>query len=149
MMKVTIYIETSLAGPGTRNGGYGAVVEFLTKKGEPVTREVYGTEEETTWYKSVLTAAVQALKLLIHPCDVELVTGCVFIVNMISKGNVESWARNGWMASSGEEVKMKALWKRLYSFMSIHKIAATFSKHHAYKHFLLENIKKETNKRKC
>ena len=43
------------------------------------------------------------------------------IVNMINKGNVESWARNGWRASSGEEVKMKALWKRLYAFMSIHK----------------------------
>ena len=94
-------------------------------------------------------AAGSALKLLIHPCEVELVTDCIFIVNMINRGNVEVWGKNGWRSSSGEEIKNKELWKKLYCFMSIHKITATFSKHHAYKHFLLENMKKEENKTKC
>ena len=148
-MKVTIYIETTLAGPGTRKGGYGAVVEFVTKKGEKVTREVYGTEEETTWYRSVLMAAVRALKLLIHPCDVELATNCVFIVNMINRGSVEEWGKNGWRNVSGKEIKNKELWRKLYCFMSIHKITAVFSKHHDYKHFLLEKINQKEDNKKC
>ena len=82
MMKVTIYTETTLAGPGTGNGKYGAVVEYVTKKGESVTREVYG--EETTWYRSVLAAAAKGLRLLTRPCEVEIVTGCAFVASIVA-----------------------------------------------------------------
>lgn len=145
-MKVTIYIETTLAGPGTRGGRYGAAVEYITKSGRPEVRKVSGEEEETTWYRSVLMAAVKGLKLLNRPCDVELVTDCIFIANMINRGAVEEWGRNGWKKASGGEVKMKELWKKLYCFMTIHKITAVFSKHHAYRHFLME---KEGDKKEC
>lgn len=116
------------------------------KSGRPEVRKVFGEEEETTWYRSVLMAAVRGLKLLNRPCDVELVTDCVFIANMINRGTVEEWGRNGWRKASGEEVKMKELWKKLYCFMTIHKITAVFSKHHAYRHFLME---KEGDKKEC
>ncbi len=138
MMKVTIYTETTLAGPGTGNGKYGAVVEYVTKKGESVTREVYG--EETTWYRSVLAAAAKGLRLLTRPCEVEIVTGCAFVASMINNGNVAKWGKNGWKNAAGEEIKMKELWKKIYCFMSIHKITAVCSKHYAYRRFLLEKM---------
>ncbi len=85
-------------------------------------------------------AAVRGIKLLIHPCEVELVTDCIFIANMINRGNVETWSRNGWKNASGETVKMKDLWKKLHDLMSIHKITATFSRYHPYRKIMLENM---------
>lgn len=148
-MKVTIYIETTIAGPGTREGRYGAVVEYITKKGKKEIRDIYGKEEETTWYRSILMAAGRSLKLLIHPCEVELVTDCAFIVNMINRGNVKVWARNGWRNSSGDEIRNKELWMKIYCFMSMHKITAVLSKHHDYKRFLRKNMYKEEDKTEC
>lgn len=143
-MKVTIYIETTLAGPGIRDGKYGAVVEFITSRGQPITREVYGEEDSTTWHRSILMAAVKAMKILKCPCDVELIMGSSFVTNMITGGNVEAWRRSEWKKSSGEDVKNKELWQEFADLMETHKIGVTFCKYHAYKHFLLEKMKGET-----
>ena len=142
-MKVTIYIETTLAGPGIRDGSYGAVVEYINSKGDPITREVYGSEKGTTWHRSVLMAAVKALSILNRPCDVALVTRCSFVANTINNGRVENWRRSEWKKSSGEDVKNKELWQEFADIAKKHKITATFCKHHEYVRSLRKSITKE------
>lgn len=146
-MKVTIYIETTMAGPGIRDGRYGAVVEYINSKGDPVTRQVYGEEKSTTWYRSVMMAAVKALNILNRPCEVELVTGCSYVANTINNGRVETWRRSEWKKSSGEDVKNKELWQEFADLTEKHKITATFCKHHKYVRSLRKSITKEQESR--
>ena len=44
MQEVKIYIETSLQGPAIKDGRYAAIVEYISKSGSPITREVMGEE---------------------------------------------------------------------------------------------------------
>lgn len=45
MMKVQIYVTTTLAGPAVKDGNYGAVVEYITPKGHKEIRTVTGFEK--------------------------------------------------------------------------------------------------------
>lgn len=103
-MNVKIYIETTLAGPVVLDGKYSAIVEFIKKTGEPVTREIYGEEEATTWHRSTLLAAVKAIKVLTKPCEVELITQSSFVANMVNGGKIENWKRSEWKKASGQEI---------------------------------------------
>lgn len=108
MKEVKIYIETSLTGPVVKKGRYGALVEFIKASGEPVTREIYGEEEETTYYRSTLLAMVKAMKLLKAPCKILIYTYCTFIKGMVEGGNLEAWHRAEWKKHLGKRCKIKS-----------------------------------------
>lgn len=129
--EVKIYVKTSLCAPGVRKGRYAAIVEYLTKKG-PVTREITGKEEETTYYRLVLLAIVKALEILNVQCSVTIYTDCLFVKNTAERGSLEAWRRSEWKKSSGEEVINKELWQQFLEYADRHKIAFQFSKHNDY-----------------
>lgn len=129
--EIKIYVKTSLCGPGIRNGSYAAIVECQTSKG-PVTREIVGREDNTTYYRSVLLAIVKALEILNAACSVTIYTDCIFIKNTAESGSPEAWRRSEWIKSSGEEVKNKELWQQFMEQMDKHIIAFRFSKHNDY-----------------
>lgn len=130
-MRVTIYIETTLANPKPGDSGYGAVVEVVTSGGRVATKEVFGAEENTTWNRCVLLAAVKALRLL-KPCRVEIRTRNQFVINMINGNNPERWRRTEWRVASGAGVKNKELWEEFTDIMSTHEITAARSKTNVY-----------------
>lgn len=136
MKEVKIYIETSLTGPVVKKGRYGALVEFIKASGEPVTREIYGEEEETTYYRSTLLAMVKAMKLLKAPCKILIYTYCTFIKGMVEGGNLEAWHRAEWKKASGEEVQNKELWQEFLDLAGVHEIEFRYSKHHEYRNYL-------------
>ncbi len=137
MKSVKIYIGTQLKGPCVKDGRYAAVVEYISRAG-PVTREVSGMEEGTTYYRSVLLAIVKSLKILNVACSVTIYTDCVFVKNTVERGNPEAWKRAEWMKPDGEEVKNKELWQQFAELQKVHEIGFRFSKHNDYSKKLRE-----------
>lgn len=110
MKSVKIYIGTQLKGPCIRDGAYAGIVEYMTGAG-PVTREITGMEQETTYYRSVLLAIVESLKILKVACSVTIYTDCVFVKNTAERGNPETWRRAEWKKGkrgSGEKQRIMA-----------------------------------------
>ena len=141
--QVKIYIETSLAGPCVKDGWYAAVVECQTSKGTR-TAELTGMEENTTYYRSVLLAAVSAIQRLKYPCSIKIYTQCSYVKNMYERGIAEKWKKDGWKKADGKEVENKDLWQRLLGeagrMGGIGKIEFRFSKHNDYRDLMRDLI---------
>lgn len=133
MKKVKIYIETTVKGPAVRNGKYAAALVFTKADGESVTRIVTGEEDETTFNRSTLLAAIRALKRLNQPCSVIVYTDCAYIKNMVEQGNPEKWRRAEWKKAAGSEVQNRELWKLFLEEKEKHKVEFRFSKFNEYK----------------
>jgi ribonuclease HI len=114
--KVVIYTDGACSGnPG--KGGWAAILKYGEHE-----KEISGFEQETTNNKMELTAAIEALKCLKAPCEVELYSDSAYLVNGFMQKWLEKWKLNNWINSSKEEVKNIDLWKELDSFNSIHNI---------------------------
>ena len=75
MQKVTIYTDGACSGnPGP--GGWAAVLIY-----QDTQKEIYGGKKETTNNEMELTAALQGLKLLKYPCEVDLYSDSAYLVN--------------------------------------------------------------------
>lgn len=143
MREVKIYIETSLAGPGVRDGWYAAIVEYITSKG-PATIGLVGMEAETTYYRSVLLAIVLAMKKLKCPCSIKIYTSCHFIKGIYEQNQIEAWRRAEWKKSTGEEVANKELWQQFFEEVERmggrDKIEFRYSKFNDYRDLMRKKI---------
>lgn len=131
MKAVKIFVKTSLQGPCIKDGKYAAVVEYISKKG-PVTREISGMEEKTTYHRSVLLAIIKALNLLNVECSVMVYTDSVYVKNTVERGSPRQWRRDEWKKADGDEVKNRDLWQQYTELADKHEIAFRFSKHNDY-----------------
>lgn len=109
MQTVEIYIETSFRGPLVRDGKYAAVLVTTGRTGIHE-RLVYGEEEETTFNRCTLLAAIRALQRMNRKCHIILYTSNLYVKNMIEQGNPEKWRRSEWKKAAGTEVQNKELW---------------------------------------
>ena len=123
MKKVTIYTKTSTKKLKVEKGYYAAIVEYITKDG-PVLRPVVGFEKNTTYNRLILQAIISGLCALNQPCDVTIHTDCVFVRNMINRGNPEQWKRSEWIKNGGGPVKHKDLWQQYLETKGEQKITA-------------------------
>lgn len=116
MKKVIIYTDGACSGnPG--NGGWGAILKYGEKE-----MEISGYEVDTTNNKMELKAAIEALKKLKEPCEVELYSDSAYLINGFEKKWLIIWKKNGWVNSSKEQVKNIELWKELDRLNYTHKI---------------------------
>lgn len=130
MFEVNIYIETSLKGPGKREGWYAAVLEFI-KNGKAITREDFVREKETTYHKSVLCALIKALERLNSSCNLNIYTDSIFVQNSIEK-NLPIWKGNGFVNAKGELVKNYSEWKEVARLISGHNVKFRITNRHLY-----------------
>lgn len=120
MEDVIIYTDGACSGnPG--KGGWAAVLIY-----NGIEKEISGAKELTTNNEMEITACVKALEMLKRPCNVSLFSDSAYVVNSFEKGWIYSWLKNNWHTSSGDEVKNKELFEKLYSLTKIHKV--TFNK---------------------
>jgi ribonuclease HI len=106
-------------------GGWACILRFGDH-----TRELFGSEPETTNNRMELTAAIQGLAALKERCDVEVVTDSQYVKNGITTW-IHAWKRNGWMSSSKKPVVNQDLWVELDGLVSQHKTRWTWTKGHA------------------
>jgi len=116
MKKVKIYTDGACSGnPG--KGGWGAILVFGN-----IEKELSGFDPQTTNNRMELTAAIEGLKALKYPCEVELYSDSAYLVNAFEKGWLDSWKLNGWRSSKKDEVLNRDLWEQLDELVRIHKV---------------------------
>ena len=116
MEKVIIYTDGACSGnPGP--GGWGAILMYKDTK-----KEISGGKKDTTNNVMELTAALEALKLLKFPCEVELYSDSAYLVNGFNQGWIYGWQKNNWKNSSKEPVKNKENWEERYKMTQKHKV---------------------------
>ncbi|HHW32401.1 MAG TPA: ribonuclease HI [Clostridiaceae bacterium] len=125
MKKVTIYTDGACSGnPGA--GGWGAILKYGEHE-----KEISGFKDNTTNNQMELLAAVEALKCLKFPCEVELYSDSSYLINGFTEKWLDKWKANGWKTSSKDDVKNVELWMELDRLNKIHNIKWIKVKGHA------------------
>ena len=126
MTRPVVEIATDGACKGNPGpGGWGALLQQGAK-----TRELSGAEPLTTNNRMELMAAIEALRALKRPCQVELSVDSKYVMDGITKW-VFGWQRNGWRTADKKPVKNDDLWKQLVEAIQPHDIKWIWVKGHA------------------
>ncbi len=124
MKKVQLITDGSCIGnPGP--GGWACILRYGDKR-----REMYGSEPGTTNNRMELQAAVEGLKALKHPCNVEIITDSNYVKDGITKW-IHNWKMNGWRTAGKKPVVNQDLWHELDEQVSRHKVEWQWTKGHA------------------
>lgn len=127
--RVTIYTDGACSGnPGP--GGWGCVLLYGQHR-----KESSGSAENTTNNRMEITAALEALKLLKEPCQVDLYTDSAYLCNALEKKWLENWSKNGWKTASKSNVENQDLWKELIVLLQQHDVQFHKVKGHADNEF--------------
>jgi ribonuclease HI len=106
MKKVKIYTDGACSGnPGP--GGWGAVLIYGKHE-----KDLSGGETPSTNNRMELKAAIEALKSLKEPCEVELYTDSNYVKDGITTW-VNTWLTNNWKNANKKPVKNADLWQEL------------------------------------
>jgi len=116
--KITLFSDGSALGnPGP--GGYGVILRFGDKE-----KELSGAHEHTTNNRMELLGAIEGLKALKEPCEVEIISDSSYVVKGINEWLV------GWIKRDFKKVKNIDLWKEYIEVSKIHKVLATWVRGH-------------------
>jgi ribonuclease HI len=124
MKRVQLITDGACIGnPGP--GGWACILRYNGHR-----REFSGGEPATTNNRMELRAAIEGLRALREPCEVEVVTDSEYVKNGITKW-IHGWKRNGWHTSSKKPVVNQDLWNELDQLASSHQVQWTWTKGHA------------------
>jgi ribonuclease HI len=124
MKKIQLITDGACLGnPGP--GGWACILRFGDKK-----KEMFGSDPETTNNRMELTAAMEGLRALREPCEVEVVTDSQYVKNGITLW-IHGWKKNGWKTAARKPVVNQDLWTELDQLVSQHKLQWTWTKGHA------------------
>lgn len=108
--QINLYIETTVHGPRQQGGRWMYLLEFVTRRGDPVTLWKVGdweAEKENVLIMQALSAALDRLRL---PCVINAHAGSSQIRSTIANGWLEEWQERGWKTAKGQDIKHKDLW---------------------------------------
>jgi ribonuclease HI len=115
MAHVTIYTDGACQGnPGP--GGWGVVLVSDEHR-----REISGYMPSTTNNRMELQAAIEALRALRRPCDVDLYTDSQYLRNGMQTW-LANWKRNHWRTADKKPVKNADLWRELDALAHMHRV---------------------------
>ncbi len=121
---VVMYTDGACKGnPGP--GGWGVV---LRCRGHEKT--LFGGEPETTNNRMELTAAIEGLKALKRPCQVDLYTDSVYVKDGVTRW-MANWKKNGWKTAAKKPVANQDLWVELDRQVAAHTVQWHWVKGHA------------------
>ncbi len=122
--KVYIYSDgSSLGNPGP--GGWGTVLKY-----KDTIKEISGGNKYTTNNQMELQGAIEGIKLLKEPCDIELISDSKYVVQGINEW-LPNWIKNNWKTASKKPVKNVELWKNYVILSQQHRVHAVWVKGHA------------------
>jgi len=122
--KVIIITDGSCLGnPG--RGGWACILRYNENS-----TELYGCSANTTNNRMELTAAIEGLRALKEPCEVEVITDSEYVKNGITTW-VANWKRNNWMTSSKKPVVNQDLWEELDELAAKHHPIWSWTRGHA------------------
>lgn len=112
-----------LGNPGP--GGWACILRY-----GQLSKELSGAVRHTTNNRMELTAAIEGLRALREPCEVEVVTDSEYLKHGITQW-IHGWKRNGWRTSAKKQVVNQDLWQELDQLCSQHTVSWTWTKGHA------------------
>ncbi|MBC7221121.1 ribonuclease HI [Candidatus Bipolaricaulota bacterium] len=116
--KVRVYTDGACIGnPGP--GGWGAVL-----LSGPHRKEISGGERRTTNNRMELRAAIEALRALREPAEVDLFTDSAYLKRGITEW-LPRWKANGWKRQEGKRllpVANEDLWRELDELVGLHRV---------------------------
>ncbi|MEZ5528946.1 MAG: ribonuclease HI [Porticoccaceae bacterium] len=124
MKEVSIYTDGACRGnPGP--GGWGALLRYGEHE-----KTLYGGEPDTTNNRMELTAAIEALAALKHPCKVSLTTDSQYVRQGIMSW-MANWKKRGWKTADKKPVKNIDLWQKLDCEVARHNVEWHWVKGHS------------------
>ncbi len=123
MKKVQIYTDGACKG----NPGYGGWATILVYAGHE--RVISGGERVTTNNRMELIAAIEGLRALREPCEVELYSDSRYLVDAVNCGWLDGWRAAGWRRGK-EELKNPDLWQELDRLLHAHTVSMIWVKGH-------------------
>ena len=122
---VHIYSDGACKGnPGP--GGYGTILVY---KGAE--KELSGGEARTTNNRMELLGAIEGLRALKRPSQVELISDSKYLVDGMTKGWAKSWQAKGWVKSDKKPALNPDLWEELLRLTAVHRVKFHWIKGHA------------------
>jgi ribonuclease HI len=122
--KVEMFTDGACRGnPGP--GGWGVLLRY-----EDAEKTLFGGEKETTNNRMELMAAIQGLKSLKRPVEVDLTTDSQYVRKGITEW-IHNWKRNNWHTAAKKPVKNAELWKELDELVSQHDVTWHWVKGHS------------------
>jgi ribonuclease HI len=106
-------------------GGWAAILRYKDN-----VKELYGCEPHTTNNRMELTAAIEGLRALKEPCQVEIVTDSEYVMKGINEW-MAGWKRRGWLTAAKKPVVNRDLWEELDAQVERHKTTWVWTKGHA------------------
>lgn len=124
MKTVEIFTDGACRGnPGP--GGWGVLLRFNGRE-----KTLFGGESQTTNNRMELTAAIEGLKALTEPCEVNLTTDSEYVRKGITEW-LAGWKSRGWKTAAKKPVKNADLWQRLEEECERHRIHWHWVKGHS------------------
>ncbi len=125
MKHVDIYTDGACSGnPGP--GGWAAILSYGSLE-----KELSGGEARTTNNRMELTAAIEALKALNKPCEVDLYSDSKYLIDALEKGWVYGWRKNNWIKKDKKPALNPDLWEALLELLARHTVRLHWVKGHA------------------
>jgi ribonuclease HI len=121
--KVTIYTDGS-CDPNPGPGGWAALLRYASHE-----KVISGSAPATTNNRMELTAAVEALKALDRPCQVDFHTDSLYLKRGITEW-LPNWRARNWRRKGGSLANVD-LWKALDAAMQLHHIHWHWVRAHA------------------
>jgi ribonuclease HI len=112
-----------LGNPG--RGGWAAILRFGPHK-----KEMFGSSPHTTNNRMEMAAAIEGLRALKEPCEVEVVTDSEYVKKGITEW-IGAWKRRNWLTKGKKPVLNKDLWLALDELASGHTARWTWTRGHA------------------
>ena len=124
MKRITIHSDGACHGnPGP--GGWAAVLQYDAHR-----REIRGGVPATTNNRMELQAAIEGLRALKEPCEVDFHTDSEYLRDGISTW-IHAWKRNRWRTADRKPVKNSDMWQQLDELAARHRIHWHWLKGHA------------------
>lgn len=124
MKKVQLITDGACLGnPGP--GGWAFILRYGGVK-----REGFGSEPYSTNNKMELTAAIEGLRAIDQPHEVEVITDSEYVAKGMTTW-IHDWKRRNWRTKAGTPVANQDLWMQLDAEASTHKINWTWTRGHS------------------
>lgn len=124
LKKVQLITDGACVGnPGP--GGWAAILRYGKHR-----KELYGSAPNTTNNRMELAAAIEGLRALKEPCEVQIVTDSEYLKKGITEW-IQGWKRRGWRTVGKTPVMNRDLWIVLEKLAGQHQAGWTWTKGHA------------------
>jgi len=125
MKKVKVVTDGACVGnPGP--GGWASILRYKKHK-----REIFGSSPHTTNNRMEMAAAIEGLRALKDPCEVEITTDSEYLKRGITEW-IHAWKRRNWMTVSRQPVLNQDLWIELDELVRRHHTHWKWTRGHAF-----------------